>query len=52
LRQVVKTLDLGQIRLSRQIEHPNVCRVYEIAEVDGQAPAWSNVVRAKNPLRS
>ncbi len=27
---------LGEVRLSRQIAHPNVCRVYDIAEVDGQ----------------
>src|SRR6266568_4267252 len=27
---------LSEVRLSRQIAHPNVCRVYDIAEVDGQ----------------
>lgn len=27
---------LTEVRLSRQIAHPNVCRVYDIAEVDGQ----------------
>jgi eukaryotic-like serine/threonine-protein kinase len=27
---------LGEVRLSRQIAHPNVCRVHDIAEVDGQ----------------
>ncbi len=26
----------NEVRLSRQISHPNVCRVYDIAEVDGQ----------------
>ena len=25
-----------EVRLSRQISHPNVCRVYDIAEVDGR----------------
>src|SRR5262249_35871465 len=27
---------LSEVRLSRQIAHPNVCRVYDIAEVDSQ----------------
>lgn len=27
---------LAEVRLSRQIAHPNVCRVYDIGEVDGQ----------------
>jgi serine/threonine-protein kinase len=27
---------LSEVRLSRQIAHPNVCRVYDIGEVDGQ----------------
>ena len=27
---------LSEVRLSRQIAHPNVCRVYDIAEVDGE----------------
>jgi len=27
---------LAEVRLSRQIAHPNVCRVYDIAEVDAQ----------------
>lgn len=27
---------LSEVRLSRQIAHPNICRVYDIAEVDGQ----------------
>ena len=27
---------LAEVRLSRQIAHPNVCRVYDIDEVDGQ----------------
>ena len=26
----------NEVRLSRQISHPNVCRVYDIGEVDGQ----------------
>ncbi len=26
----------NEVRLARQISHPNVCRVYDIAEVDGQ----------------
>jgi hypothetical protein len=27
---------LAEVRLSRQIAHPNVCRVYDISEVNGQ----------------
>ena len=27
---------INEVRLSRQISHPNVCRVYDIGEVDGQ----------------
>ena len=27
----------GEVRLARQISHPNVCRVYDIGEVDGAA---------------
>src|SRR3972149_36098 len=27
---------LGEVRLARQISHSNVCRVYDVAEVDGQ----------------
>ena len=52
LRLVVKMLDLGQVRLSRLIGHPNVCRVYDSAEVDSQAPAWLTVVKVTNPLGS
>lgn len=26
----------AEVRLTRQISHPNVCRVYDIAEIDGQ----------------
>jgi hypothetical protein len=26
---------LGEVRLARQVSHPNVCRVYDIGEVDG-----------------
>ncbi|MCR9295092.1 MAG: serine/threonine protein kinase, partial [bacterium] len=26
----------SEVRLTRQISHPNVCRVYDIAEIDGQ----------------
>jgi len=26
-----------EVRLSRQISHPNVCRVYDVAEADGQS---------------
>ena len=29
-------LFLSEVRLSRQLAHPNVCRVYDIDEVDGQ----------------
>jgi serine/threonine-protein kinase len=29
-------LFLNEVRLSRQIAHPNVCRVYDIDDVDGQ----------------
>jgi hypothetical protein len=27
----------GEVRLARQISHPNVCRVYDIGEIDGAA---------------
>src|SRR5262245_56951576 len=27
----------GEVRVARQISHPNVCRVYDIAEIDGTA---------------
>ena len=27
----------GEVRIARQVSHPNVCRVYDIAEVDGSA---------------
>ncbi|MBE0567470.1 MAG: serine/threonine protein kinase, partial [Krumholzibacteria bacterium] len=27
---------LGEVRTARQVTHPNVCRVYDIGEVDGQ----------------
>lgn len=26
----------GEVRIGRQISHPNVCRLYDIAEIDGQ----------------
>ena len=26
----------GEVRIARQISHPNVCRVYDIGEADGQ----------------
>ena len=26
----------SEVRLTRQISHPNVCRVYDIGELDGQ----------------
>ena len=26
----------GEVRIARQVSHPNVCRVYDIGEVDGQ----------------
>lgn len=29
-------LFLNEVRLSRQVAHPNVCRVYDIAEADGR----------------
>src|SRR5215472_9843504 len=29
-------LFVSEVRLSRQLAHPNVCRVYDIGEVDGQ----------------
>jgi len=28
---------LDEVRIGRQISHPNVCRLYDIAEVDGQS---------------
>jgi serine/threonine protein kinase len=27
----------GEVRIARQVSHPNVCRVYDIAEMDGAA---------------
>ena len=27
----------GEVRIARQVSHPNVCRVYDIADVDGAA---------------
>ena len=27
----------GEVRIARQVSHPNVCRVYDIGEVDGSA---------------
>jgi serine/threonine-protein kinase len=27
---------LGEVRIARQISHPNVCRVYDVGEVDGE----------------
>jgi serine/threonine-protein kinase len=27
---------LAEVRLSREVSHPNVCRVYDIAEIDGR----------------
>jgi len=27
---------LNEVKIARQISHPNVCRVYDVAEVDGQ----------------
>ena len=27
----------GEVRITRQISHPNVCRVYDLGETDGQA---------------
>ena len=27
---------LAEVRIARQVSHPNVCRVYDIGEVDGQ----------------
>jgi serine/threonine-protein kinase len=26
----------GEVRLARQVSHPNVCRVYDLGEIDGQ----------------
>jgi len=26
----------GEVRISRKVSHPNVCRVYDVGEVDGQ----------------
>ncbi len=26
----------GEVRIARQVSHPNICRVYDIGEVDGQ----------------
>src|SRR5437867_9686306 len=27
---------LGEVRIARQVSHPNVCRVYDVGEVDGR----------------
>src|SRR5262247_1990867 len=27
---------LGEVRIARQVSHPNMCRVYDIAEIDGR----------------
>jgi len=27
---------LNEVKIARQISHPNVCRVYDVGEVDGQ----------------
>ena len=27
---------MGEVRIARQVTHPNVCRVYDVAEVDGK----------------
>jgi serine/threonine-protein kinase len=32
----VRTRFHGEVRIARQVSHPNVCRVYDIGEVDGQ----------------
>jgi hypothetical protein len=41
LSRATDTADLarfsGEVRLARQISHPNVCRVFDLAEVDGQS---------------
>lgn len=36
-RNEARSLDrmLGEVRTARKISHPNVCRVYDVAEVDG-----------------
>jgi hypothetical protein len=34
--EVALTLLRNEVRVSRQISHPNVCRVYDIGEVEGQ----------------
>jgi serine/threonine-protein kinase len=33
--QHLKTRFLAEVRIARQVSHPNVCRVYDIGEVDG-----------------
>ena len=33
--EAVKRL-YSEVRIARQVSHPNVCRVYDIGEIDGQ----------------
>ena len=28
----------NEVRMARQVSHPNVCRVYDVDEVDGHLP--------------
>jgi hypothetical protein len=41
LSRVTDAADLtrfsGEVRLARQISHPNVCRVFDLSEIDGQS---------------
>ena len=38
-----------EVRIARQVSHPNVCRVYDIGEVDGAALPLDGVRRRRGP---
>ena len=39
----------GEVRVARQVSHPNVCRVYDIGEVEGEGRADATPVAALGP---
>jgi serine/threonine protein kinase len=40
----------AEVRITRQLSHPNICRVYDIAEVDGQLLVMRHGLRADKHL--
>ena len=34
--QALLERQLAEVRIARQISHPNICRVYDASEIDGQ----------------